>query len=94
MARVDFGVRRASNGAGMDNVTMKLKISTLKAIVALCYVTGESLRRTFEHECLEPHERRTVFDRWHQVRRDSETARSALESLIRQGYGFGTHCGS
>jgi hypothetical protein len=94
VALVDFGARRASIGAGMDSVTLKLKILTLKVIVALSYVTGESLRRTFEHECLELHERRTVFARWHQVRRDCEAARSALELLIRQEYGFGTHYGS
>ncbi len=71
-------------GLGMDSVMLKLKISTLKAIVALCYVTGESLRRTFEYEYLEPRERRAVFARWHRVRGDSDMARAALESLIGQ----------
>jgi hypothetical protein len=55
----------------MDRVTLKLKRSTLKGIVALCYVTGESLRRTFEYEHLEPHERRDVFARWNQVTADA-----------------------
>jgi hypothetical protein len=78
----------------MDSVLLRLKISTLEAIVALCYIAGESLRRTSEHECLEPHERCAVFARWRQVRLDSDMARSALESLIRQEYGFDTYHGS
>jgi hypothetical protein len=77
----------------MDSVTLKLKISTLKAIVALCYITGESLQRTFENEHLDPRERRAVFALWHRVRRDSDMARSALESLIRQERGLGTYYG-
>jgi hypothetical protein len=67
----------------MDNVRLKLKISTLKAVVALSYVAGDSLRTTFEYEGLKPHERRAVFARWHQVRRDGDRATIALETLIR-----------
>jgi hypothetical protein len=78
----------------MDSVTLNLKISTLKAIVALCYITGESLGRTIEHGHLEPRERRAVFARWRRVRRDSDMARAALESLIRHECGFGTQYGS
>jgi len=78
-----------SVGVGMDNVTLKLQISTLKAIVALCHVTGESLRQTFEHGHLEPNERRAVFVRWCQVRRDSGMAKAALEPLTRLENGPG-----
>jgi len=67
----------------MDRFALKLKRLTLKAIVALCYVTGESLRRTFEYEHLEPHERRAVFARWNQVRRDCDMAKATLEALLR-----------
>ena len=67
----------------MDNFTLKLQISTLKAIVALCHMTGESLRQTFEHGHLEPNERRAVFVRWCQVRQDSDMAKAALEPLTR-----------
>jgi len=67
----------------MENVRLKLKISTLKAAIALSYAAGESLRTTFEYECLKPHERRAVFARWHQVRRDSDRSRTVLEKLIR-----------
>jgi hypothetical protein len=66
----------------MENITLKLKVSTLKAILSLSCVTGESLRTTFEHECLGPHERRAVFARWHQVRQQSDRARVTLESLL------------
>lgn len=78
-----------SVGVGMDNVTLKLQISTLKAIVALCHVTGESLRQTFEHGRLEPNERRAVFVRWCQVRQDSDMAKAALEPLTRLENGPG-----
>lgn len=67
----------------MDNFTLKLQISTLKAIVALCDVTGESLRQTFEHGRFDPNERRAVFVRWCQVRQGSDMAKAALESLTR-----------
>lgn len=67
----------------MDNVMLKLQISTLKAIVALCHVSGESLRQTFEHGHLEPKERRAVFVQWCQVRQNCDTAEAALEPLIR-----------
>lgn len=67
----------------MDSLSLKLKISTLKTVVALSYVTGESLRTTFEHERLKPRERHAVFARWHQVRRDCDRATIALETLIR-----------
>ncbi len=71
-----------SVGAGMDNVTLKLQISILKAIVALCHVTGESLRQTFEHGHLEPNEKRAVFVRWCQVRQNSDMAEAALERSL------------
>jgi hypothetical protein len=67
----------------MRNVKLKLKVSTLKAIVALSYVAGDSLRTTFEHDSLSPLERRAVFARWRQVRRNSDRSRAALETLIR-----------
>lgn len=73
----------------MDNVTLKLQISTLKAIVALCHVTGESLRQTFEHGHLEPNERRAVFVQWSQVRQNSDMAMAALEPLTRLENGPG-----
>ena len=78
-----------SVGVGIDNFTLKLQISTLKAIVALCHVTGESLRQTFEHGHLEPNERRAVFVRWCQVRQDSDMAKAALEPLTRLENGPG-----
>ncbi len=72
----------------MDAVRLKLKISTLKALVALSSVAGESLRTTFEYECLKPHERRAVFIRWRQVRQDSDSATIALETLMRHENGL------
>ena len=67
----------------MDSVRLKLKISTLKAVVALSCVSGESLRTTFEYGCLKPQERRAVFAQWHKVRQDSNSATIALETLMR-----------
>ena len=72
---------------GLDTVRLKLKISTLKAIVALSCVSGQSLRASFEDECLLPDQRRAVFTRWSRVRHDSEIARTALEMLTRE-YGL------
>jgi len=69
-------------GVDMDNVTLKLQISTLKAIVALYDLTGESLRETFEHGHLKPSERRAVFVRWCQVRQNSDMAKAALERSL------------
>lgn len=67
----------------MENVSRKLKVSTLRAIVSLSCVSGESLRTTFEHDGLNPQERRAVFARWHQVRQQSDRATLLLESLLR-----------
>lgn len=75
-------MKEAFCGVDMDNVTLKLQISTLKAIVALCHVTGELLRETFEHGCLGPNERRAVFVRWCQVRQNSDMAEAALERSL------------
>jgi hypothetical protein len=67
----------------MENVSLKLKVSTLRAIVSLSCAAGESLRTTFEHDCLNPHERRAVFARWNQVRQQNYRATVSLESLLR-----------
>jgi len=58
----------------MSTIRLKLKISTLKAIVVLCRITGESLQRSFADECMEPHERRAIFAQWIRVRRNMEVA--------------------
>lgn len=78
----------------MENVRLKLKISTLKAAVALSYVAGESLRTTFEYECLKPHERRAVFARWYQVRQSGDRATVALEALMSRENGLGRRLAS
>ncbi len=75
-------MKEAFCGVDMDNVMLKLQISTLKAIVALCHVTGDLLRETFEYDCLEPNERRGVFVRWCQVRQNSDMAKAALERSL------------
>jgi hypothetical protein len=67
--------------AGMDRFTLKLEVSTLRAIVRLCRITGDSLRSTFEDECMGQRDRRAIFARWSQARRISFEAQEALDAL-------------
>lgn len=62
----------------MSTMRLNLKISTLKAIVVLCRITGESLQRSFADEHTEPHERRAIFAQWMRVRRNMEVAERML----------------
>lgn len=65
----------------MDTVMLKLEISTLRAIVALCQITGDSLRSSFEDECIDQEDRRAIFARWSQFRRMNFEAQEALDAL-------------
>lgn len=62
----------------MSTIKLTLNISILKAIVVLCRITGESLQRSFEDECMEPHERRAIFAQWIRVRSNMELAERLL----------------
>jgi len=65
----------------MDTAMLKLQILTLRAVVALCRITGDSLRKTFADEWTDQKERRAIFYRWSQVRRTSFGAQEALDAL-------------
>ena len=62
----------------MSTIGLKLNISTLKAIVVLCRITGESLRRSFADERIESHERCAIFAQWIRVRWNMEVAERLL----------------
>jgi hypothetical protein len=62
----------------MSTIKLTLNISILKAIVVLCRITGESLRRSFADEYMEPHERRAIFAQWIRVRWNMELAERLL----------------
>jgi hypothetical protein len=68
-------------GLGMNTVMLNLETSTLRAVVALCRITGDSLRKTFEDEWTDQKERRAIFSRWSQVRQTSFQAQEALDAL-------------
>ncbi len=73
-------VWKRSSESDMSAIRLKVKISTLKEIVVLCRITGESLQRSFAAECMEAHERRAIFAEWMRVRWNMELAERLLLS--------------
>jgi hypothetical protein len=63
----------------MSTITLTLKIFTLKGIVIVCRITGESLQRSFLDECMEPHERRAIFAQWIRVKWNMDLAERLLD---------------
>jgi hypothetical protein len=82
----------------MNEVMLKLEISTLKGIVALCRLTKESLESSFTEGHTEPHDRLAISGRWVRVRSNLEeaerllfTQESRYQSLLNLGQPSATH---
>jgi hypothetical protein len=65
----------------MSEISLKLEFSTLKAVVVLFRLTGQSLQRSLEDGRIESHDRCAIFARWMRARRDLEEAEQLLLDL-------------
>ncbi len=61
-------------------IGLKLPISILKAILAVCKLSGESLQSRYD-ECTEEKPLRAIFAEWTQVRQIGLAAQEALDEL-------------
>jgi hypothetical protein len=64
----------------MVKIGLKLRISILKAVLAVCRLTGESLRSRYD-ECTEEKALRAIFAEWTQIRQIGFEAQEALDEL-------------
>jgi hypothetical protein len=65
----------------VKRLMLGLEISTLRAIIAVCRLTGDSLRNSFENGSADADGRREIFARWQHVRQISVEAGETLDSL-------------